>query len=355
MPSSRTSRDAPHGGPPPRGGKGLSLLTLLLALYSAGASTALLFRSSSAPEAAPGGAAAATGSDPRSAEEARRIRGEVKEDLEKAVTELKEQLGRAVKQVEDARDSLKAVEKAGALRTDEVARTASTRVELLDEKVEDVATTHATMRATLDGLALAVKELQARPAAAAAPAKPPEPGPKKPAEPPPAAAEPAGPTPEQIAANKEKVHAAIADLASNDILKVFPACATLADSGDLEAVESLVKVLKEFKDPLGRTAAASALGRLHACDAVPALVAAFLDRDPGVFLASGQAFGKIAGVDTGLAGDATKRERTEARDRWTKWWQVHEPEARKRWNQEGKSPPEAPPAQPEPGMESPPK
>ena len=353
MATSRTSRDAPHGGPPARPGKGLSVLTLVLALYSAGASTALLFRGPAAPEAASGGAGGASGSDPHSAEEARRVRGEVKEDLEKAIKDVKEQLGRAVKQMEDARDSLKAVEKAGALRTDEVARTASTRVDLLDEKVEDVVKSQASIRATLDGLALAVKELQSRPLVAAAPVKPPEPGTPKPAEPAPAAAEPVGPTPEQIAANKDKVRAAIADLASTDIAKVFPACATLGASGDLEAVPPLLKVLKEFKDFVGRTAAASALGSLHACDAAAGLLAAFLDKDPGVFLASGQAFGRIAGVDTGLAGDATKRERTEARDRWGKWWQTHEPEVRKRWNQEAKAPPEAPPAQPEPGMDAP--
>ena len=90
---------------------------------------------------------------------------------------------------------------------------------------------------------------------------------------------PKGPTPEQIAAAKEKAKNAIADLASGDIAKIVAACTVLGKSGELEAVEPLVKVLKEAKDSFARGSAANALGSLHACDAVPALIAAFMDKD----------------------------------------------------------------------------
>ena len=351
MPSPRASKETPKG-PTARGGGGRGILTLLLALYAAGVSTALLFKGPSTSTGS-GGSATAADSDERLNEMSRQVRGWAKEDLEKALKEVKDQFERRVKQVEEVRDSLKAVVDAQAKRTDEVARTASTRVDSLEEKLEDLVNGQTAINNKIDGLHLAVKDLQARPVSSGPVAvRPPDP---KPVDPKPVEPEPVGPTPEQIAANKEKVRAAIAELASTDITKVFPAAAFLGGSGDLEAVEPLVKVLKEFKDPLGRTAAAAALGSLHACDSVPTLLAAFMDKDPGVFLAAGGSFGRIAGVDTLLAGDSSRKDRTKARDDWTKWWKEHEPEVRKKWNQEGKAPPEAPPVVPEPGMDAPPK
>jgi HEAT repeat protein len=194
-----------------------------------------------------------------------------------------------------------------------------------------------------------VKDLESRPVAAAPaaskPAAAPAPKPDKPT-PPPA---PVGPTPEEKAALEAKVKAAIADLASGDINKIFPACDVLGKAGDLSAVEPLIKVLKESKDTYARTAAAAALGALHACDAMPALLAAFLDKDDGVVIQAGVAVRKITDQDSGLNANPTRKERTDAKDRLTKWWRDHEAEMREKWKQPKASDEPAP----APGSEAP--
>src|SRR5262249_37840620 len=138
---------------------------------------------------------------------------------------------------------------------------------------------------------------------------------------------------EQMAAAKEKVKNAIADLASGDIAKIAAACTVLGKSGELEAVEPLIKVMREAKDSFARLSAANALGSLHACDAVPALIAAFMDKDDMSAVGAAMAFAKITGIDAGLSGKPSKKERNEATSKATKWWSEHEKEVRERWKQ----------------------
>ena len=309
--------------------KALGILTLLLTLYAAGVSTLLLARGGGGDGAGAGKPTGTGTFDPDRI--ARDVQLAVQADLKRATTEQKELLGRrhaaawtrsrrTSRQLTDA--AIKRTESGlahvvGARRG---ARRPDQRPGAGDRRPEDDA--RRARRAGQGGRVASgrgasrsrgsdAREAARRPDAAARRSPSPR---------------PTGPSPEEIAANKEKVKAAIADLASPDIGKVFAACLLLQSLKDLEAVEPLLKVLREYKDPYGRTAAATALGNLHACDGVPGLIGAFLDKDPGVFLAAGQAFFKITAQDSGLSGDASRKDKTEAKEKWTRWWKDHEAE-----------------------------
>lgn len=320
---------------PGRKPKALGILTLLLTLYAAGVSTLLLAR---------GGGGGSAGKTPVKGDFdpdriARDVQLAVQSDLKRATSEQKELLGDAIRRVDALKANLKELTDAAIKRTEEVSRTSSGRAEVLEARINDVAQAADGLKPTLEALVAQVKALESRPAAAGpvvsapVPGKPPAVAPPTPPPGPTPGAAPEGPSPEEIAANKDKVKAAIADLASPDIVKVFQACLLLQKLRDLEAVEPLLKVLRDYRDPYGRTAAATALGTLQACDAVPGLIAAFLDKDAGVFLAASQSFGKITAQDSGLSGDASRKDKTDAKEKWTRWWKDHEGEVRTRLKQ----------------------
>src|SRR5262245_28505306 len=331
----RGSKDAPRaaGAPPPSPGRRLRVLTLLLALYAAGAATMALMRGGGSESKA---AVPTPGTDSWNAaldEQARRIRGEVKEDVAKERHVSEERVARAVKQVEDARDGWKAAVEPGVKRADDVVRNAAVRADEMDGKIEDVQRTTSEMRAGVDGLRLAVKELQARPVGVA-PASSPSAGPVKPGEPPPdkppaASGEPAAPA----GITKEAVREKIADLSNPETKKVYSAAVFLGKAGDLEAAEPLAKLVREHKDYMVRMTAATALGQLKACDAVPTLLGAFLDKQASVFLAAAQAFAQITGFDAGLAGDSRLRSREDAKSKALQYWAAHEAEIREKLGQ----------------------
>jgi HEAT repeat protein len=188
-----------------------------------------------------------------------------------------------------------------------------------------------------------VRELERRPASAAPAAAPPPVAhaPAAPAPAPEAAETPKGPTPEQLAANKEKVKTLIAAL-DGDLRNALPAATELGRLGDLDAVEPLTKML-QHRDVYARTAAAEALGSLRAADGVPALINALLDKDPGVFLQAGVALRRILGLDSQLSGDSSRKDRNEARDRALKFWRENEAAIRQKLGQPAKTPaPEEP-------------
>jgi hypothetical protein len=341
MASTRSSRDAdPEGEPRSKGP--LGALLALLVLYSAGVSTWLLLRP--APATGGGGGGGETGSiSEQLNENARRLRTETADDVDRRLRASEEKLAVAAKHVEDLATSVKALAESSVKRVDEATRGTGVRVENVDEKVEDLSKTVTAIRSSVDGLAAAVRSLEARPVSAPtatstpppAGSAPPTPAPTPaPTATPPEAPSDAPPTPEQIAANKEKVKAAIAELSTGDVNKIFPAAVFLGRAGDLDAVEPLIKVVREFKDPLGRSMAAQALGRLHACDAAPTLLSLFTEKNADVFLSAVQAFSKISMLDAGLSGDATKHEKQAAKDKWTQWWKDHEAETRRKWGQE---------------------
>ncbi len=286
-----------------------------------------------------GGGGGATGVpddlDGRLAAHASRLRTELQEDFKRQVKDAQDTLVKAERRIDETRSTVQKVVDDGRRVAENAVRASSDHAETVETKIKEVADQTGKLSTSLDQLQAMVKDLESRPVAAApragpvapTPATPPAKGPDE--EPAPAA----GPTAEELAAQKTKVDAAIAALASPEIGKVFSACVALGKLGDLAAVEPLVKVLKEHKDVFAKTAAATALGSLHACDAVPTLLQAILDRDDGVTLAAALAFGKIAGVDAGMTGSPTRKERNDAREKWSKWWGANEEAVRAKWGQ----------------------
>jgi hypothetical protein len=307
------------------------LVAVVLGAYAAVVGTLAFLRGGS--EGGGGGVPADLSA--RLDQDARRVREETKGDLERAVTEWKETTARALQEMRADRDAWKAAYEQATRHADEAARSTSARAEQIQERLDDVERVATEAKTTADGAKAAIQTAPPRVATETPPAAPPSPPPTPPTEVAPAPPAP-GPTAEQLAANKEKVRAAIAELSSTDSTKVFTAAGFLGKAGDPEAVGPLTALLRDSRDWQARSQAADSLGQLLACDAVPALLAAFLDKSPAVFLSASQSVARITGQVTGLSGEASKRDKTEARDRIAKWWHEHEAEVRSRLKQPAK-------------------
>ena len=337
-------------------GGGMRVLTLVLALYGAGAGTVALLKGKGGGGDA--GGPSKDGLDARFAAHASALRTEVKADLDRAVAKDKEAVAVEAKRAAEARDAARTMKESIEGRGEAAAQAVARRSEVLDARIDDVTTEAKSLKEALATIDAAIADLKSRPVGTApSRLKPPvAPTVTPPVNPPPGArgAEPpTGPTPEEIAKNKEKVRALIKELleglAANDVNRVFQSALKLGNLGDLEAVEPLMKVAKEFKDPYGRNACTLSLGRLHACDAVPLLLEMFLEKDNSVVLQAAQSFTKISGIDSGLSGDASRKDKNEAKDRGQKWWKDHEAEVREKWGQSKNAPPPGgapPPAEP---------
>jgi hypothetical protein len=152
---------------------------------------------------------------------------------------------------------------------------------------------------------------------------------------PPPAAPKAPPVDPKVAAEKEaELRKWIEKLKDPDPSTSFSATYKLMDLNDLRAVGPLVDTLKTNKDYYTRLGAASALGKLHACDGVPALLEALDDREELVQTAAADALQGITGHDAKFVPGLTKKERRAKRDEWTKFWKDNEPAVRGRFGQE---------------------
>jgi len=114
----------------------------------------------------------------------------------------------------------------------------------------------------------------------------------------------------------------------------FSATYKLMDLNDLKAVAPLVDTLKGDKDYYTRLGAASALGKLHACDGVAALLDALDDKEELVQTAAADALLSITGHDVKYVPGLTKKERKTKREEWAKFWKDNEPATRSRLGQE---------------------
>ena len=199
-----------------------------------------------------------------------------------------------------------------------------------------------------------VRDLAARSAAAAPVVAPPggatgptptgpTPAPGDPAPPPPGGVPPGMPgtapatdrarDPEAQKRHDAEVDRWIERLKDPDNGLSFSATYKLKDLKDLRAVPPLIETLKLHKDYYTRLGAATALGELHACDAVAALVDALDDREDLVQTAAGEALTTITGRDSRIMVGLSKKERKQLKDEWARWWKDHEPEVRQRLNQ----------------------
>lgn len=212
-------------------------------------------------------------------------------------------------------------------------------------KLEELEALITTLSAGLDretksiaALEARVKALEDRPVAvaAAAPAAAPKPAPG-PSLPKPALPGPPKPelpsVQEDPAVAKAIVDKALADLDSDQPETIYPAITVVARRQVLAATPKLVKILSSHEDYLMRQAAASALGDLRACDAVPALADALKDKTQMVAQQAGKSLRLITDHDLGLSPQARPAERSKARGDMLEWWSRHEAEVRERLKQ----------------------
>lgn len=128
---------------------------------------------------------------------------------------------------------------------------------------------------------------------------------------------------------------AIRRLEDRDPDVVFQAANTLGWLGHLRATAPLVRVLKLHADADARTAAASALGRLSAAAAVPALIDALDDADPLVRHAAEVALLAVTQhrPSRRLRGASSRNDRLRLQKMWREHWVANEAAIRKRLRQ----------------------
>jgi hypothetical protein len=251
-----------------------------------------------------------------------------------AQRELDQRLKKLQELLSQATDSL---QKAQA-RAESTANFNAGKLEELDAMVTTVNDGVVKQTQALGELEPRIKALESRPIASAAPAQPapgPKPGPAVPAPALPGPPRPELPTgpPEDPAEVKAQIEKALADLDSEDPDKLYPAITVVARRKVMEAVPKLIKVLANHAEFFTRQAAASALGDLKACDAVPALADALRDKSGMVAQQANKSLRLITEHDLGLSPQARPAERTRARGDMLEWWTRHEAEVRERLKQ----------------------
>ena len=263
----------------------------------------------------------------------RDVRTAVADQMKRELQETKEQWDAGRAQLERWKNEMAETITDAAKKGDAAIRGIEARIGEFEEQgrgfvssLKDI----ADVKQALKDLAVVVKELKDRPVAVAQ--GPPIASGTGGATPPPPPPVSSGPTPEDIAANKEKAKQALSDLSNDDAGTVFNATIVLGRYGGPEAVEPLVKVLKTHKDFYPRMGAATALGQLKACDAVVALIDTVLDKESNVFIAANQALIAIMHISEKdlteeklvISADTSKVRRGEMKLRWVAYWRAHE-------------------------------
>lgn len=216
--------------------------------------------------------------------------------------------------------------------------------DLASGKLEELEAVLTTLSAGLDretkalaALEARVKAVEERPVAvAAAPAAGPKPAATPAA---PKATLPGLPKPELPSVQEDPlvakaiVEKALADLDSDQPETIYPAITVVARRQVMASVPKLVKILAAHDDYLMRQAAASALGDLRACDAVPALADALKDKTQMVAQQAGKSLRLITEHDLGLTPQARPAERSKARGEMLEWWNRNEAAVRERLKQ----------------------
>lgn len=310
-----------------------SWLTLLLALYAAGATSWLLVQRRSAPGVAPAVSAAIAEQRRESAEAAGRqadaaaaaVRGELVrqgEETQRGFT----RLGGDLKALSDRQEAERSatLESVGELRTG---------FKALREQAERVNAWLLELKARA-----AVEGPEPTVAPAPAPATPPAPGPA-PVEPPVAPAPapaPAPATPPKQPAGQapDAVLQRLLDLlADPDPGVAFSATIDLGKLRDLRAVPPLVNALRKHRDFYVRLGAADALRELKACDAVEHLIDALTDKDDLVRSSVNVALQGITQHEEPFAPNLPSAELRRVQTAWRKWWKESETLVRGRLGQ----------------------
>jgi hypothetical protein len=134
-------------------------------------------------------------------------------------------------------------------------------------------------------------------------------------------------------AREEEIDRWIKRLKDPDEDIVFSATIELARLKALRATPDLILVLSKHKDFYARLGAATALGDIKACDAVPALIEALGDKDDLVRTAAAEALHLITEQDHNFVSGLSKSERVRIQKRWRTWWRENEGATRARLSQ----------------------
>jgi hypothetical protein len=270
---------------------------------------------------------------------ARRLQEEVQRAAQTRDQAAQREMDQRLKKLQDLLNLATEMLQKAQARAESTANFNAGKLEELDAMVATVNTGVDKQASALEQIEKRIKALEERPIAVAGPA--PAPGPKPgPGSPIPAAPLPGPPKPElpsgppeDPAVVKAQVEKALADLDSEDPDKLYPAITVVAKRKAMEAVPKLVKVLGTHAEFFTRQAAASALGDLKACDAVPALADALRDKSTMVAQQANKSLRLITEHDLGLSPQARPQERTRARQDMLEWWARHETEVRERLKQ----------------------
>ncbi len=252
--------------------------------------------------------------------EAETTRTSLQKQIDAGISGVVQQTGGAQASTSSA---LSAVEGRLAAYREEADRAAK-RIDELDRRVEKMSAWVEEVRN------LAARSAAPPPSVAAPRPADPQPLPQEPV----AAPKPPPVDPKVAAEHEAELKKWIEKLKDPDPSTSFSATYKLMDLNDLRAVPPLIDTLRSNKDYYTRLGAASALGKLHACDGVPALLDALDDREELVQTAAADALLTITGHDAKFVPGLTKKERKTKREEWGKFWKDNEPTVRTRFGQE---------------------
>jgi len=305
-----------------------SWLTFVLALYAAGVVTFLLVGALGKGEETPQVPPLV---EKRIEQAVGNLAETVRGERTRALGDLKQESSRALKETLDKlAGDLDGRLQVLTTRINEMDGLAGERISALGEKVQRC----EDEIAHLSALIRKVQEEAAAEAARRVATPPPEPTTPEPKP------EPAPPTtqpmPERPPADPEhdaEVTRWIERLKDSNENIRFSATLELGRLKDLRAAAPLVEVLREDKDYYVRLGAATALGDMKACDAVPALVEALDDKDTLVRTAANDALQAITGQAFEFVTEMSGRERRKVMKQWRDWWKDNELAVRDRLGQ----------------------
>lgn len=215
------------------------------------------------------------------------------------------------------------------------------KLEAMQEEVNafgQAARSLADLQKTLTALEARLKEVEERPAqvirevasAAASSGKKTAEAPKAVEPKIPILPGPARKSPEVIKAEIEKARK---DIQSEELTVLWGAIEKIRQHRVLDAVPRLIEIMSTFREELGRSNAAAALGHMQIADAVPALAEALVDKSDLVAQQANKSIRQITGFDSQMSPSARVRERRTIRGRVKEWWRANEAEVRQRLGQ----------------------
>lgn len=307
-----------------------SWLTFVLALYAAGVVTFLLVGALGKGEKAPSVPPIVEARIQEAVADAART---ARQDRTRAIADAKQEDARArAAALEKLADDLDAKLEVISTRIGETDLLSKERITTLSNRVDrwenEIARLAELIRKVQEDAAAEAARRVATPPTPPPTEPPPKTEPEQPPATPPRVAPPSDPERDaEVARWIERLKD------SNENVR-FGATLELGRLKDLRAAEPLVTVLSEDKDYYVRLGAATALGDIKACAAVPALIEALDDKDGLVRTAANDSLQAITGQAFEFVTEMSGRERRKVMKQWRDWWKENEPGVRDRLGQD---------------------